>query len=159
MQRGSTKTIGILFVIILVVLLIAHLVTLRNVRTEFAAKETTMTQQLEDTKQQVEDLTMQNRVLNAQLELESVRIEIVRNNFGTAREAAERFQAMLVDGGCKKLDELAPVFENLNTSLLKKNDTAALADLEQMYQIIFGAKAAEEAPETAEPESVQMPVI
>lgn len=151
MQRGSTKTIGILFVIILVVLLIAHLVTLRNVRTEFAAKETTMTQQLEDTKQQVEDLTMQNQVLKAKLELEGVRIEIVRNNFGTAREALEQFQAMLVDGGCKKLDELAPVFESLNTNLLKKKDTAALADLEQIDQIIFGDKAAAEPTEEAEP--------
>ena len=152
MQKGSTKTIGILFVIILVVLLIAHLVTLRNVRTEFTAKETTMTQKISDLEQQVDTLTTEKQMLNAKLELEGVRIEMVRNNFGTAREAAEVFHKMLVDGGCKKLDRLDPLFEELNTNLLKKKDTEALANLEAIYQIIFADKPETEETEVAEPE-------
>jgi len=153
MQKGSTKTIGILFVIILVVLLIAHLVTLRNVRTEFTAKEATMTQQISDLNQQVETLTMEKQILNVKLELEGVRIEMVRNNFGTAREAAEAFHKTLVDGGCKKMDRLDPLFEELNTNLLKKKDTEALANLDEIYQIIFVDQPETEEAEPAEPEA------
>ena len=87
-------------------------------------------------------MTIKNRILNVKLGIAGIRDDVVRNNFGTARESVDAFHIMLVDDGCKKMDQLHPAFGNLNTSLVKKNDVAALASLEQIYDIIFGDQAA-----------------
>jgi len=138
MEKGSNKALGILFVIILIVLLVVHLVTLRNVRQDFSAREKTMTEEISKLKQQVEALTMENRGLNGKLQMRGIAIEVVRNNFGSARELLDAFHQMLVDGGCKKLDQLNPLFEEMQTNLLKKKDVDAMANLEKMEAIIFG---------------------
>jgi len=128
--------------IILAGLLITHLVLLRNVRAEFDEKETALNSQVSDLNQQVEDMAMENRILNVKLGIAGIRDDVIRNNFGTARESVDAFHVLLVDGGCKKMDQLHPVFGNLNASLVKKNDAAALASLEQIYNIIFGNQPA-----------------
>ena len=137
MQKGLTKVFGILFLVILVGLLVTHLVLIRNARAEFTEKETALHGQISDLNQKMEDMAMENRVLNVKLGIAGIRDDVISNNFGTARESVDLFQVMLVDGGCKKMDQLHPVFGNLKTSLVKKNDAAALASLEQIYNIIF----------------------
>lgn len=150
MQKGSTKTVGILFVIILVVLLIAHLVTLRNVRTEFAGKEDAMQTEITDLKAQVEDLTMKNKGLQVKLAIRGIAIDIVRNDFGDAKDLVAEFQQMLKDGGCTKMDALAPLFEEMNTNLLKTDEAASLKNLQAIETMIFQKE--EPVVEEAEPE-------
>ncbi len=137
MQKGSTKTVGILFVIILVVLLIAHLVTLRNVRTEFSGKEEAMKAQITELNGKVDALTMKNKGLNVKLALRGIAIDIVRNDFGDAKDQVSEFKQMLKDGGCTKMEALEPLFEEMNTSLLKTDESGALKTLEAIETMIF----------------------
>ena len=150
MEKGTNKALGILFVIIVIVLLAAHLVTLRNVRQEFAGKAKTMTEKISKLEKQVDTLSMKNRELLLRLEMKGIAVEIVRSNFGNARGMATTFKQMLVDGGCKKMDQLSPIFDEMDTNLLKKKDAEALGNLQQIEDIIFGpAKPAEEGEEEA----------
>lgn len=137
MRKSLTKIVGIVFLIVLAGLLVTHFIILRNVGAEFTAKETALNTQVSDLKQQVEDLAAENQILNVKLGIAGIKDDVLRNNFGTARDSVDAFHGMLVEGGCKKMDQLKPVFENLNASLLKKNNEAAVASLEQIHDIIF----------------------
>lgn len=149
MQKGSTKTVGILFVIILVVLLIAHLVTLRNVRTEFSGKEEAMQAKIAELNGTVDNLTMKNKGLNVKLALRGIAIDIVRNDFGDAKDQVAEFKQMLKDGGCTKMEALEPLFEEINTSLLKPDEAGALKTLEAIETMIFQ----KDTPAVDEPEA------
>ncbi len=149
MQKGSTKTVGILFVIILVVLLIAHLVTLRNVRTEFSGKEEAMQAQIAELNGKVDDLTMKNKGLNVKLALRGIAIDIVRNDFGDAKDQVAEFKQKLKEGGCTKMDTLEPLFEEMNTSLLKTDEAGALKTLDAIEAVIFQ----KDTPAVDEPEA------
>lgn len=153
MEKGSTKTIGILFVIILIVLLGAHLMTLRNVKTEFSQKESAFKQQITDLNAQLDKVKMENQALTVKLELKKIMVEVVRTNFGSAREDIATFKDFLKKSGCKKMDQLEPVFEQLDTDLLKKSDTNAIAALDKIQEIIFSEKAETPAETQAQPET------
>ncbi len=148
-MKGSTKIIGILFVIVVGALLITHWVILRNVSAEFTAKETALVNQVTDLNVKLEGKTAENRALSTKLAIEGIRVEVLRNNYGTAGEAIDSLRSMLIEGGCKKMDQLYPVFEEFKVNLLKKQDTDALANLDQIKNIIFGEQppAAEEKAE------------
>lgn len=146
MQKSLTKIFGILFLVVLAGLLIAHFVILRNVRAGFAEKETVFNSQVSDLKQQAEEKTAENRVLKTKLGIAGIRDDVISNNYGTAGDSAKKFRTNLVEGGCKKMDQLNPVFEELDTLLLKKNDTGALASLKQIHDIIFADQPAVTEP-------------
>ena len=152
-MKGSTKIIGILFVIVVGALLITHWVIIRNVSAEFTAKETALVNQVTDLNLQLENKTMENRVLSTKLAIEGIRIEVLRNNFGTAGDAIDDLRSMLIEGGCTKMDRLYPVFEEFKVNLLKKQGAEALANLEQVKSIIFEEQpaAVEKKAEAIEP--------
>ena len=141
-MKGSTKIIGILFVIVVGALLITHWVIIRNVGAEFTAKETALVNQVTDLNLQLENKVMENSALNVKLAVEGIKVDVLRNNYGNAGEAIDNFRSMLIEGGCKKMDELYPVFEDFKVNLLKKQNTDALANLEQIKNIIFGEQPA-----------------
>ncbi len=151
-MKGSTKVIIIILVVVLAGLLMAHWIILRNVSKEFAAKETTLVSQVTDLNLQLDELTMENRALSTKLAIEGIRVEVLRNNFGTAGDAIDDLRSALIEGGCTKMDQLYPVFEEFKINLLKKQSADALASLEQVKNIIFEEQpvSAEEQPEEIE---------
>jgi len=140
MEKGSTKTLGILFVIILVVLLVAHLMAMRSAKSEFSTKEQAMTQQIAELNKNIDSLSMEKNALEIKLELDGIRMKVAENNFGMARESLNAFKVYLNKAGCKKLVELTPVFDEIDTSLLKKKEVEVKQGLDQMEGIIFGVK-------------------
>ncbi len=151
MEKGSAKTLGIVFVIVLIALLIAHLMAMRTARAEFAKKEQSMTQQIADLNKKIDTLSMEKRVLRLRLELNGIRMQVAENNFGNAKDSLNAFQEYLNKNGCKKLAELTPVFDEIDTNLLKKKDVEVKAGLDKVEAIIFGAnKTAEPATEESE---------
>ena len=56
---------------------------------------------------------------------------------------------MLKEGGCTKMDALAPLFEEINTNLLKTDEAASLKNLEAIETMIFQ----KEEPATEETEA------
>jgi hypothetical protein len=116
-MKGSTKVVIVILVIVLAGLLMAHWVILRDVGAEFAAKESALVNQVTDLNLQLEEKTMENRALGTKLAIESIRTEVLRNNYGTAGEAVDDLRSMLIEGGCKKMDQLYPVFEEFKVSL------------------------------------------
>ncbi len=151
MEKGSTKTLGILFVVILIVLLVAHLMAMRSAKTEFSKKEQATSQQIADLNKKVEALSMDKTVLEMKLKLNNIRMQVAESNFGNARESLDAFKDYLNTAGCKKLAELTPVFEEIDTGLLKKKDVAVKQGLDQVEGIIFGVK---EEPKVKEKEEV-----
>ena len=151
-MKSSTKIIIVVLVIVLAGLLMAHWIILRNVSTEFADRETLLVDQITDLNLQLQNKTTENRVLNTKLVIEGIRIEVLRNNFGTAGDAIDDLRSMLIEGGCTKMDQLYPVFEEFKVDLLKKQGADALANLEQVKNIIFGEQpvSAEETTEKIE---------
>ena len=149
MEKGSTKTLGILFVIILIVLLVAHLMAMRSAKTEFSTKEQAMTQQIAELNKNIDNLSMEKRALEIKLELNGIRMQVAESNFGMARESLNVFKDHLNKAGCKKLVELTPVFDEIDTSLLKKKDVEVKQGLDQVEGIIFEAK---EEPKVEEKE-------
>ncbi|MCK5879866.1 MAG: hypothetical protein KAH24_08800, partial [Holophagae bacterium] len=151
MEKGSTKTLGILFVIILVVLLVAHLMAMRSAKSEFSTKEQAMTQQIAELNKNIDSLSMEKNALEIKLELDGIRMKVAENNFGMARESLNAFKVYLNKAGCKKLVELTPVFDEIDTSLLKKKEVEVKQGLDQMEGIIFGVKEELETTEKEEP--------
>ena len=146
MEKGSTKTLGILFVIILIVLLAAHLMAMRSAKAEFSKKEQAMTQQIAELNQKIDALSMDKRTLQIKLELQGIRMAVAESNFGMAKDKLGAFKDYLNKAGCKKLAELAPVFDEIETNLLKKKDLEAKQGLNQIQGIIFGTKEEAKAP-------------
>jgi hypothetical protein len=136
-MKGSTKIIVVILLVALAGLLMAHWIILRNVSKEFTAKETALVNQVTDLNLQLENKTMENQVLNTKLAIEGIRIEVLRNNFGTAGEAIDDLRSMLIEGGCTKMEQLYPVFEAFKVDLLKKQGADALTSLEQVKSILF----------------------
>ncbi|NOY24032.1 MAG: hypothetical protein GXO70_11050 [Acidobacteria bacterium] len=151
MEKGSTKTLGILFVIILIVLLVAHLMAMRSAKTEFSKKEQATSQQIVELNKKVDALSMDKTVLEMKLKLNNIRMQVAESNFGNARESLDAFKDYLNTAGCKKLAELTPVFDEIDTSLLKKKDVAVKQGLDQVEGIIFGVK---EEPKVEKKEEV-----
>ena len=151
MEKGSTKTLGILFVIILVVLLVAHLMAMRSAKSEFSTKEQAMTQQIAELNKNIDSLSMEKNALEIKLELDGIRMKVAENNFGMARESLNAFKVYLNKAGCKKLVELTPVFDEIDTSLLKKKEVEVKQGLDQMEGIIFGVKEELKTTEKEEP--------
>ena len=151
MGKGSAKTLGIVFVIVLIALLIAHLMAMRTARAEFAKKEQSMTQQIAELNKKVDTISMEKQVLKLKLELNAIRMQVAENNFGTAKDSLNAFKEYLKKSGCKKLAELTPVFDEIDTNLLKKKDMDVKAGLDKVEAIIFGSnEAAEPAAEESE---------
>lgn len=152
-MKNSTKIIVVLSVIVLAGLLAAHWIILRNVTNEFNAKETALANQVTDLNLQLENKTTENQALNTKLAIEGIRIEVLRNNYGTAGEAIDDLRSMLIEGGCTKMDQLYPVFEDFKINLIEKKDADSLANIEQVKSIIFGQQpgAGEEIAEEIEP--------
>ncbi|NOZ12833.1 MAG: hypothetical protein GXO69_04190 [Acidobacteria bacterium] len=151
MERGSTKAIGILFVIILIVLLGAHLMAMRSVKTEFSKKEQAMTQKIADLNKKIETLSTEKRGIEIKLELQDIRMEVAESNFGNAKDKLAAFKDFLNKAGCKKLAELTPVFDEIETNLLKKKDVEVRQGLDRVESIIFGME--QEAPAPAKEET------
>lgn len=149
MENKSTKTLGILFVIILIVLLVAHLMAMRSAKTEFSTKEQAMTQQITELNKNIDNLSTEKRDLGIKLELNGIRMKVAESNFGMARESMNVFKDYLNKADCKKLVELTPVFDEIDTNLLKKKEVEVKKGLDQVEGIIFGVK---EEPETKEKE-------
>jgi hypothetical protein len=140
MEKGSTKTLGIVFVIVLIVLLGAHLMAMRSAKAEFTKKEQATAQQIVELNKKIEALSMDKNLLETKLELKGIRMQVAESNFGTARESLDAFKEYLDKNGCKKMAELTPIFDAIDTSLLKKQNVEVKQGLDQVEGIIFGAK-------------------
>ncbi len=150
MEKGSAKTIGILFIIILIVLLGAHLMAMRSVKTEFSKKELAMNQKITELTKKIETISEEKHGIEIKLELQGIRMEVAESNFGNAKDKLTAFKNFLNKSGCKKLAELTPVFDEIETSLLKKKDFEVKEGLNKVEAIIFGTKEDVQTPEKEE---------
>ncbi len=126
-----------MILIVLAALLITHWILLRNAQAEFTVKETALANQVTDLNLQLENKVNENRALNTKLAIEAIRVEVLRYNYGNAGEAIDNLRSMLIEGGCKKMDQLYPVFEEFKVNLLNKQDADALVNLDKVKSIIF----------------------
>jgi len=137
MKENLAKILTLLFLLIIAGLLITHFVILRNTHSEFTATQGALDSQIMQLQQEVTNLTTENQMLKVKLGIAGIRDDVVSSNYGIARESVTKFRTTLVEGGCQKMDQLTPVFEDLDTALLKKNDTGALSSLDEIYRILF----------------------
>ncbi len=150
MEKGSAKSLGIVFVIVLIILLAAHLMAMRNAKAEFTKKEQATAQQIVELNKKIDALSMDKMGLEIKLKLNGIRMQVAENNFGSAGESLNAFKEYLNKNGCKKMDQLAPVFDGIDTNLLKKKNVEVKQALDQVEDIIFGAGEATEKEETEE---------
>jgi len=136
-MKVSTKVLTAVLVLFLAGLLAIHLLILRNVNAESSIREAALGDQVTAMAKQLDDLVTRNRTLSLKLGLAGIRVETMRNNFGTAGDMAESFLRTLAAGGCTKMDQLYPVFDALKENLAGKRDEAALRNLDQINGILF----------------------
>ena len=141
MKTNLTKILIPIFLIIVAGMLITHYVimhtTLQVTHAEFASTQAALNGQISQFQKKLEDLTTEKQVLEVKLGIAEIRDDVTSSNYGIARESVIKLRTTLVENGCQKMDQLTPVFEKLDTALLKKNDTVSLASLDEIYSIIF----------------------
>ncbi|MFH1964284.1 MAG: hypothetical protein ABIJ42_01965 [Acidobacteriota bacterium] len=136
MQKSLTKIFGILFLVVLAGLLIAHFVILRNVRAGFAEKETVFNSQVSDLKQQAEEKTAENRVLKTKLGIAGIRDDVISNNYGTAGDSAKKFRANLVEEGPKQPMYYAHGPQNIGTRVITQDlRKSLLSNLDDIFRV------------------------
>ena len=57
----------------------------------------------------------------------------------------KKFNEDLVKAGCKKLDQLTPIFDKIDTKLLKLNKTV-VEDLKEVEKIVFSEDGTAKTP-------------
>lgn len=137
MNRSGIKIVTLIFLIIIAGLIITHYVIVSDARAEFSDREEGLVAQVSALQNQLDDLVNENRALQTRLGIEGIRVEILRSNFGTALERVDEFNSMLAENGCRKLDQLYPIFEELKAGLEANRENPSLSSLDRIAGIIF----------------------
>jgi hypothetical protein len=89
------------------------------------------------------------KTLEIKLKIKEINLAVSRNDYGTASVMLKKFNDELAKAGCKKLEQLRPVFDAIDTKLLKLDKTV-IDDLDQIEKIIFSDKVEEKTKSTSE---------
>jgi len=135
-EKGSSKVLGIIFVVVVVVLLFAHYTSVNQIKSDYDKQLVELKTEMTGLEKIAEANLTKAKILEIKLQLNEINLAVSRNDYGTASLKLKKFSDELSKGGCKKLDTLVPLFNAIDTKLLKLDKTV-VTELKEVEKIIF----------------------
>lgn len=138
-EKGNSKVLGIIFVVVVVVLLFAHYTSVNQIKASYETQIKQLSEKSNAIQKDLDANIMKVKVLDFKLKLNEVNLYVSRNDYGTASMMLKKFNEELGKAGCKKLDKLEPLFDLADTKLLKLDKTV-VEELKEIETIVFSDK-------------------
>ncbi len=148
-EKGNSKILGIVFIVVVVVLLFAHFTSVNQIKNNYEKQIKELNTEVQNLEKVSQANLAKIKSLEIKLKINEIKLSVSRNDYGTASVLLKKFNDELAKAGCKKLEQLTPVFDAIDTKLLKLDKTV-VEDLGQIENIIFSEQAEKKVEEKKE---------